>query len=637
MEPIRVREKTIIRLLLDNRKQFITSNELAEFCHVSVRTIKNDIKAINNVIKEHGAEIESELFTGYALKVSDNYLFNQFLKNHNVLVANSTITKPVYPYERINYIIKKLLAIDYYISIDNLMDELYVSRSTLTSDLKEVRSIFQEYNLRIETKPNYGIILDGDEINKRLCISEYYFHNDVGTGFLASDNAMFVSSSNKIELAAVSEILSRIISENSINMTDASFQDMVIHVIIAIRRYKFYNYVKMESGRGEQIKAYHEYAAGVELKNALERWQNIILPDTEALYFAMHFHAKHINDSNELNQEEKLTVNRVLDRFCAFLKDKYNFEYKYNATFEQFFRLHIPLMIQRIKSGIIIRNKDALSIFMNYPLAAHVAYDLCVMIEEEYQIKINSNEFAYLVLYCNLLLTQREKERANILLVCSSGRLASVTIVNEIENTLSGYIRNIDICDYSKVETACLEDYNLVLFTMDIPDIRTTVPLVKLDESRPYGETVKNAVDLYCLYDIRIEDFIKDRFFLNRMSGTDRYDVLKTISRLFSNSEEVYETLLEEQMIIAETEKNMVFLNSRLTVDEDFIFIGVLKKPIIWRKQWVQMIIWVNVRDNDIKRLQSCYYYLGKILNTENIIQRISAMKNSDELIRLLR
>ena len=269
MESLSIRTKSIIRFLLETKEQYVTSNDLAVFCHVSVRTIKNDIKYINEILKHNGAEVSAELFTGYTLIVSDRYLFNQFLSDNSVLAGTSAVMKPVYPYERINYIIKKLLAIDYYVSIENLMDELYVSRSTITYDLKEVRNFFSEFNLEIRTKPNYGIILEGDEINKRLCISEYYFHNNVDTGFLASDNAMFVSSANKKEIASVGEILSSVIENNNISMTDASFQDMLIHIIISIRRYKFYNYVRIESEKARQISQYNEFIAGEELKEKI--------------------------------------------------------------------------------------------------------------------------------------------------------------------------------------------------------------------------------------------------------------------------------------------------------------------------------------------------------------------------------
>ncbi|MBU5266727.1 helix-turn-helix domain-containing protein [Virgibacillus proomii] len=71
---------------------------------------------------------------------------------------------------------KRLLFHLDYIKIEDLLAELFVSRSTLQSDLKTVRNILQYYGLSIEHKPNYGMKVIGKEVSIRFCISEYIFN-----------------------------------------------------------------------------------------------------------------------------------------------------------------------------------------------------------------------------------------------------------------------------------------------------------------------------------------------------------------------------------------------------------------------------------------------------------------------------
>ena len=47
---------------------------------------------------------------------------------------------------------------------------MYVSRSSVSSDLKIVKRVLEKISIKIEHKPNYGMIVVGLEKDKRDCI-----------------------------------------------------------------------------------------------------------------------------------------------------------------------------------------------------------------------------------------------------------------------------------------------------------------------------------------------------------------------------------------------------------------------------------------------------------------------------------
>lgn len=57
------RHREILSTIL-NTDGFITGSELAKICSVSVRTIRLDIKEINNLLKEYSIKIYSEIKKG---------------------------------------------------------------------------------------------------------------------------------------------------------------------------------------------------------------------------------------------------------------------------------------------------------------------------------------------------------------------------------------------------------------------------------------------------------------------------------------------------------------------------------------------------------------------------------------------
>lgn len=627
------RAKAILYKLYDAETSAVTSQELALATGVSTRTIKKDVRDLADILENYGASIEVKLAKGYSLKVNDDFLFNQFLIAQRSLDRRPGQEIPEYRYERVNYIIKKLLAIDYSIRLEYLIDELFVSRTTITGDLKEVREILQDYDLKIVSRPNYGISLEGEEINKRLCISEYYFHSNISTGFFAADHAMFVSTSNQQEISCINEILMRVIREHRLNIPDFSFQSMVIHIVIAIRRWRFYNYAKISK---EEIRQYREFEAGKALKEELESWLNIVLPIDEAYYFTLHFHSKHVNELNELNRDEIARVERVLFEIYRLLQNKYGLISLDKRQYEEYVRLHIPVMVERLKTGMVIRNPQMHKILSDYPLAVHLTYDINRIIENDFDVKMNVNEFTYLVLYTNLLIINSQRQKMRILLACCQGRPEMITILNDLNEHLANISRSIDICDYYKLDRRNLNDYDLLITTVPFQK-ELSIPIVQVSDAKPYWIQIRQAILEQTYAGIDFRSVLKPRYFLNHLAVSSRNEVLLRVARCFNDSQSVYKQLFEcEQKLCQETNSGVVYLHTQEVLEEDFILIAVLKKPIIWKKQWIQMVFWINCKDSNVNQLTVYYRFAQNLSKIEGIVMKLLAIHSFDELNDLI-
>lgn len=164
---------TIGILELLSQKNDFTSDQIGKILSVSERTIRNRIKQLNEEMINHGGVIVSRRGQGYHLDVINKDIFDSWLLS----LHNETEKIPNSPEERTNYIINYLLDQKDYVLIDDLCDLLYVARNTLSADLKRVEQIIFTYNLTIERKPNHGIKITGNEVDKRLCIIDYLFRN----------------------------------------------------------------------------------------------------------------------------------------------------------------------------------------------------------------------------------------------------------------------------------------------------------------------------------------------------------------------------------------------------------------------------------------------------------------------------
>ena len=145
-----IRALNIIKILL-NSAEAVSSITLSQEIGCSTKTIQNEIKDINKELKN--GEIVSIRGIGYKLEGNIDDI--------------DIKTNDLYDYDRVEYIIKKIINISATykdtIKLENLADSMYVSLSTVKNDLKEVKKILKQYNLKISSKHKQGIYINASE------------------------------------------------------------------------------------------------------------------------------------------------------------------------------------------------------------------------------------------------------------------------------------------------------------------------------------------------------------------------------------------------------------------------------------------------------------------------------------------
>ena len=123
MNGLNDREQRLL-LLLSKSSTYSTSEALASLLSVSSRTVKSDIKNINKYSNEYGFEIKSRKHYGYYIHIISQASYDELLSFISRKKINQYKNIPDNRIQRINFIIMKLLTVDYYIKIDDFADEL---------------------------------------------------------------------------------------------------------------------------------------------------------------------------------------------------------------------------------------------------------------------------------------------------------------------------------------------------------------------------------------------------------------------------------------------------------------------------------------------------------------------------------
>jgi len=212
------RSLNIIKILL-NSAEAVSSITLSQEIGCSTKTIQNEIKDINKELKN--GKIVSIRGIGY--KIEGN-------------IDDIDIkTRDLYDYDRVEYIIKKIINISSTyrdtIKLEDLASSMYVSLSTVKNDLKEVKSVLEQYNLKISSKYKQGICINASEEDIIKFIMSYSIKVD------NSLNIKDFLSNNIIEnIFSIKRMLLDTLNHENMILTDSEFKNILNYISIYLSR-----------------------------------------------------------------------------------------------------------------------------------------------------------------------------------------------------------------------------------------------------------------------------------------------------------------------------------------------------------------------------------------------------------------
>ena len=157
------RKFLIIKLLQQNN--VIALAELAQKLNVSTRTIRNDIKLLNELLEDTAfIEMEQGECRFY---ITDHYELEE--KKISLEKMQRDFDSPQ---KRVAYIIKTLMTNDTHYSTEELAYDMNLGRTTLSNEIKKLNKVLYNYGLSIEGTQSAGIRLKGEEFQLRLFILE---------------------------------------------------------------------------------------------------------------------------------------------------------------------------------------------------------------------------------------------------------------------------------------------------------------------------------------------------------------------------------------------------------------------------------------------------------------------------------
>ena len=221
------RQIEILLEFCNHTEEYLTASYFADKLNVSLRTVQGDMKAIKTELEEEScAHIESKASKGSCIVVEDADEFSAFV---NSLYQEYTTVSLNYPTSRISKILLLLLSRHRAVTMSEMEEKYFVSKSTLLNDLKKVEEVLDKFHLEL-MHGNNKVMVDGFEINKRRCLAE----QDLYLAHIKNEHGM--SYIDERQLAKIKNILTEKFVEHQYHIMDTDFNNAILFLNIMICR-----------------------------------------------------------------------------------------------------------------------------------------------------------------------------------------------------------------------------------------------------------------------------------------------------------------------------------------------------------------------------------------------------------------
>lgn len=442
----------VIEILLES-EAYVSLDTLADKLKVSKRTLYNDMDTILDTLLRHNiGALQQVRGLGYRLSETQKEEISKLLKD--------TVSYQIFdPENRIHLIYCVFLGFNSKVDIDSLVNLTGVSRNTLFSDLKLIRTRMERYNLVLDYSPKQGYQVLGDLIQKRSLFMYHYIPliNSAKDKTMIED--FFINNSLEFE-----EIVNKLnIIEETIKTEYIDGTLYNLAVLMSVKKLH-------ESEEISNIDSVEEVIESVEYKTLRCLFPN--LSDFNSLYYAIHLlgSMKQIRSYNPKAFQFTDIAIEMVEKFQTLSA----IEFTQVTLLVSNLSNHLSISMYRYKFGLHLSNPLLNQIKSQYENVFNICNQVCDILRNTLHVLVSDSEVAYITLHFNSFIRRNNYHETSddILIVCPQGISTSAMLKKEIEsiNPMLNIAETLSLKQFEKQEASINSKF--IISTVDLPTRR---------------------------------------------------------------------------------------------------------------------------------------------------------------------
>jgi activator of the mannose operon (transcriptional antiterminator) len=595
----------IVNILL-RAEQSITVDGIADQIKVSNKTVRNDLVRVEEYIISKGLTVVKKPGKGIMIQGPSEERINLARE----LEKSTGMDQPFSPKARKYYIIKRLLMADSHIRMQELADELYVSRVTIHKGLGEVEAWLKKFDLKLLSKTNYGIEVIGEEENWRNAVVSLIAYNreqdelkemlyEHYGGRIDYKTLRKLKELINIDYRQLEKIITNAETKLSFRFSDESYISLIIHVAIAIKRLECKKDIYLDNSTLLHLQEKEEYLVAQNIGKYIEESFQVILPEPEVGYILLHILGAKMqeNHADEIHlklDEDDNMANVVAKEIINIAQSVLSLDFSNDKQLLTGLILHLRPTINRLKYGLMLKNPILHEIKENYPEVYGVAWMTSVVFEKYVGSRVNEEEIGYIALHIGAAV-ERAKKPFKALVVCTSGIGTSQLLAAR----LGRCFRNIEIKEVLSavnLKEKITDDVDFIISTIPISSDETNKPVLQIsplllqNDLKRVGKFINDFSGRPIGYNGGILMLINENLVIMDIDATDKVGAIRQMALAAEKAgkinglEEFIHDVLEREKTFSTGVGNSIAIphgKSKAVKEAMFVF-GKVKEGIEW-------------------------------------------------------
>lgn len=629
------RQEQLLAILAE-RKDYMTSRQLAELLQVSDRTIRSDVEAINRSMDL--APIESNVRQGYRL--------NPEAKIPSLPKEEIRDDIPQTPGARCIYIIQKLLFETRELNLTVLQSQIYVSGYSIDNDLKRIRKMLEPYaNLKL-VRNKECISLQGDESSKRrfyrdLLVAEVQ-ENFLNLNLLAHMYRSF-------DLIEVKDIFVDVIEEYDYSIHESLFPMLIIHAGTSIERMTCANYANLEN-KDQGLEDTIEYQISKTFFERISKRLHIQVKDGEIGMFALvimgrrasnytsdfvNFHGKWLNT--------KKLVSEALEQVYAL----FGLDFRGDDDLIAGLKMHIHGLIDRVKNQVNIKDVFLEEIKRKYPLVFEMGIYVIELLEERLEVKISDMESGFIALHLGAASERMNSVRKyRAVMILPHNQSFSDQCIKKISDMFRERMEIVGTFRYFEEEAVSALDADILLSTFPI-EHRLDVATVNINlfvdpETESNILQALNRLDkkgFQLEFSSHIGHLIRKEHYYQNLDLKTPEEIIHHLCHALLQ-EGIVEPEFEEIVLRREEMSPTSFINA-FAIPHAFgafarnstIAVAQLKNPVKWGSFEVRLVMLFAINEGDQRMIKIFFDWVSNIVNHPQELANLSISCSYEEFM----
>ena len=617
----------------------VSLDALAEECQVRERTARSYIKRVNVSLDGAARITWNRSQGGYILGVQDAVAFKAWKDRQAEVSATPLET----PQGRIACLMEDLLQRDGWITLDELSEAYYISRTSISTDLREVERRIGAYGLSLARRPHYGIRVEGPEMARRLCLAAAAMDASGGDGV----RNLLDGHLDKAMLETISQTVNEVTRREDYQINSLAYQNLLVHIAVALVRIQEGDYVPMETSQLEEIQGTHAWEVAVSIAEAIGRAFSCELPDEEIAYIAIHLAGKRLFTADPDHDGDGIITEEVWNLVSEMLEivyHAYRFDFRDDLELRMNLARHIVPLSVRLEYHLAVSNPILEDTKARFPLAYAMAISASDVLTKRYGSRLSDDELGYIALAFALALDHKrtDQPKKRVLAVCASGRGSAKLLEYRFRREFGPYLESVEVCDAAQVASQDFSKIDYVVTTVPL-GCSVPVPVCEIQYFMDVSDIERVRGALETESDADPARYLDQGLFFPHLMLSSKKEVISFLcgeARMLEGVDEDLEQQVWDREAAGPTAfGNQVALPHPLhpASDRTRVAIGLLDTPITWDDREVRAVFLLLMPRDDHDALGAFYEALAAIFIDSAAIRTLLDSQTFETMCALLR